>query len=81
MNEKKHDPVNSPEHYTHGRIECIDAMLDTFGPVAVENFCQLNAFKYLWRADYKGGLEDIKKAIWYLNKIVSIEEAADEPDA
>lgn len=75
---KEYDPVNNPEHYTHGRYECIDVMLDNFGPEAVENFCLLNAFKYIYRADRKGELEDIKKARWYLNKIIEIEAGSCE---
>lgn len=74
MNEKTYDPVNSPEHYTHGNIECIDAMLDNFGIEAVEDFCLCNAFKYIWRAGRKNGIEDLKKAVWYLNKIIAREE-------
>lgn len=66
------DNVNHPSHYT-GRYECIDVMQDVFGNGAVDNFCLCNAFKYIWRARKKNGLEDVKKAVWYLNKY--IEEA------
>ena len=68
------DPVNRPEHYTSGKYECIDVMEDNFGTDAVENFCMCNAFKYIFRAQRKNGVEDLKKAIWYLNKIIEIEE-------
>lgn len=71
MNEEK---VNHPDHYSHGEYECIDVMVDVFGVVATEDFCLLNAFKYLWRSDHKGELEDIKKADWYLKKIIDLEE-------
>lgn len=60
--------VNHPSHYNHGNIECIDAMESAFGRTAVEDFCIINAFKYLWRSRDKGGIKDINKAIWYLNK-------------
>lgn len=63
-----HTPVNHPEHYNQGGIECIDAMLSAFGNEAVAHFCIVNAFKYVWRASDKNGIEDIDKAIWYLNK-------------
>ncbi len=66
------DNVNHPSHYT-GRYECIDVMQDVFGDEATDNFCLCNAFKYIWRARKKNGLEDVKKAVWYLNKY--IEEA------
>lgn len=71
-NEKITDNVNHPSHYT-GRYECIDVMQDVFGNEATDNFCLCNAFKYIWRARKKNGLEDVKKAVWYLNKY--IEEA------
>lgn len=61
-------PVTHPSHYTQGGIECIDAMQSAFGKEAVANFCKCNAFKYIWRAEHKNGLQDIDKSIWYLNK-------------
>lgn len=66
-----HDNVNHPKHYTGG-IECIDAMLQTQGVEAVKGFCICNAFKYIWRQGNKNGVEDIEKAIWYLNKYVEL---------
>ncbi len=67
------DNVNHPQHYT-GSIECIDAMLQQFGKEQVKSFCLLNAFKYLFRCNKKHNtpIEDIKKAIWYLNKYIEI---------
>ena len=66
--------VNHPAHYNTGGFECIDVMIDVFGVDAVRDFCRCNAFKYLWRSDKKGGVEDIQKAIWYLTKYVDLEE-------
>lgn len=66
----KPDPVNSPAHYTSGGIECIDAMQAAFGDEAVKDFCLCNAFKYLWRHRNKNGVEDLKKARWYLNRLI-----------
>lgn len=68
------DNVEHPAHYTGGSIECIDAMAETQGVEAVKNFCICNAFKYLWRHDKKNGVEDVKKAAWYLNKFIELEE-------
>ena len=67
------DNVNHPQHYT-GSIECIDAMLQQFGKEQVKSFCLLNAFKYLFRCNKKHStpIEDVKKAIWYLNKYIEI---------
>ena len=69
------DNVNHPSHYTNGNIECIDAMVAAFGKKEVTNYCKINAFKYLWRADLKGKtLEDLKKAQWYLLKAIELSE-------
>lgn len=70
------DNVNHPSHYNQGGIECIDAMVSAFGKEAVGNFCICNAFKYVWRAKQKNGVEDLGKAIWYLNKVKEL--TADE---
>lgn len=68
------DNVNHPSHYETGKFECIDVMLETQGKEAVKDFCVCNAFKYLYRHENKNGLEDIKKAVWYLNKFIELEE-------
>ena len=70
---KKVEEINHPLRYKHGEYECIDVMLDNFGKEAVEHFCLLNAFKYVWRSDYKNGTQDIKKAMWYLDKYLELE--------
>lgn len=69
------ETVNHPDHYK-GDIECIDAMLQQFGIEQVSAFCLLNSFKYIWRSQkkHKTPLEDVKKANWYLNKYISINE-------
>lgn len=68
------DNVNSPSHYTDGKIEVIDYIEDK-----KLGFCLGNAIKYISRAGKKykdKEAEDIKKAIWYLNRYVKgIEEA------
>ena len=62
------DMVSHPSHYNQGGIECLDAMQAAYGKEATATFCLTNAFKYLWRTEHKNGLQDIDKAIWYLNK-------------
>lgn len=69
------DPVNHPSHYETGKFESIDVMVETQGVEAVQNFCICNAFKYIYRHRFKNGVEDIRKAIWYLNKYVELEDA------
>lgn len=66
------DPVNNPEHYATGKIQCIDAMIEAFGKEAVITFCKLNAFKYIWRAEKKNKLQDIEKANWYISKYIEL---------
>ena len=62
-----HDPVNSPLHYKRDDIECIDAMKQTTSEEGFAEYCRLNAFKYIWRANNKQNKEqDIQKAVWYL---------------
>lgn len=68
------DEINHPSRYAGGQYECIDVMVDVFGVEAVKHFCLLNSFKYIWRAEHKNGVEDIKKANWYLNKYVELSE-------
>ena len=68
------DNVEHPEHYASGSVECIDAMIETQGIEAVKNFCICNAFKYLWRHGKKNGVEDVKKASWYIDKFIELEE-------
>lgn len=68
------DMVNSPPHYTQGGIECIDAMQSAFGATELEAYCKIAAFKYIWRCERKNGNEDIRKAIWYLKKYLSLKE-------
>ena len=72
--DKKEDKVNHPSHYTQGGIECIDAMEAALGKQVVIDFCLGNAFKYIFRCKNKNGLEDVKKANWYLNKLINLTE-------
>ncbi len=67
------DVVNHPSHYTNGKVECIDAIESaTVGKTGIEAVCVANVIKYLWRYEDKNGLEDIKKAQWYLNKLIEV---------
>lgn len=67
------EAVDHPQHYNHGKYECIDVMVENFGKEATQHFCLLNAFKYVWRTNYKNGVEDVKKAWWYLDKYLKLE--------
>lgn len=72
------DNVNHPKHYETGKFECIDVMVETQGVDAVKSFCLCNAFKYIYRTSRKNGLEDVKKALWYLEKYVELGEKRDD---
>ena len=77
--EPQKEMVNHPSHYKNNKYECIDVMLDVFGKEKVAAFCELNAFKYQWRANFKGtDIQDKKKAIWYLNKYIELKENNNE---
>jgi len=69
------DPVNHPGHYETGKFECIDVMTEAIGLENTKGFCLCNAFKYIYRCTKKHEtpVEDVKKAIWYLNKFLELE--------
>lgn len=67
------DKVNHPSHYNQYGIECIEAIRAALGP-NFKYYCQGNVMKYIWRHEYKNGLEDLKKAQVYLQWMVEAEE-------
>lgn len=70
--EKLDDQVNHPSHYTQGKVECIDALESaTINLKGIDAVCTANAIKYLWRWKEKGGLRDLKKAKWYLDRLIT----------
>lgn len=64
------DVVNNPEHYkSHpSGVQCIQVTEQM-------NFCLGNVIKYVWRADMKGGVEDLKKARWYIDREIKRRDA------
>lgn len=71
MNKDK-DAVNHPDHYQGDKIECIEYLKDNMPFEAYLGYLEGNAKKYLHRWRRKGKpMEDIKKAIWYLNRLVA----------
>ena len=63
------DPVNSPKHYTQGHMEVITA-IEGLGL----DYHQGNVLKYVSRYRYKNGIEDLRKAKWYIDRLLWIEE-------
>jgi hypothetical protein len=69
------DPVNHPAHYTAGAVECIDAIESaTFGLQGGRAYSTGAAIKYLWRWSRKGGAEDLRKAEWYVRRLIAAVE-------
>jgi hypothetical protein len=61
----------NPSHYRQGEIECIDALeAATINLKGIDAVCTANAIKYLWRWKEKGGIEDLEKSIWYIQKMI-----------
>ena len=65
------DNVNHPAHYTQGGIECIEAIKASMTASEYRGYLKGNAMKYMWRYQHKGGVEDLKKARWYLDRLIS----------
>lgn len=64
------DMVNHPPHYTQGGIECIDAIRSALTDDEWRGFIKGTVMKYCWRERHKGGAEDLRKAAWYLQKLI-----------
>ena len=62
------DPIN-PSHYKQGGIECIEAIKAATGDGFI-GYVWGNVLKYLWRWPKKGGVDDLKKALWYLDRLI-----------
>lgn len=73
------DPVN-PNHYTQGKIECIDAIESALTPEEFRGFLKGNIFKYMWRHENKNGLQDVKKGEWYYQRLLKVLKDKDETD-
>ena len=71
---QKKDMINHPPHYTQGEIECIEVIKyinDKLHMEGYEGYCLGNFIKYIWRCNFKNGWEDIDKAIFYLNELLT----------
>jgi hypothetical protein len=68
------DPIK-PDHYHKGGIDVIGFSEAQFNKDELRGFYRINCLKYITRFDRKGGVEDIKKASFYLNKLLELEES------
>jgi len=64
----------NPEHYKVGNLEVFDILEAKLSLEELIGFCKGNILKYTIRAEHKGGLEDFKKAQWYLNKLITLKK-------
>ncbi|MFZ9327808.1 MAG: DUF3310 domain-containing protein [Polynucleobacter sp.] len=69
----KEDTVNHPSHYTDGGIECIEAIEAQLTQEEYRGYLKGNIAKYVWRERHKGGVESLKKAQWYLSRLIEME--------
>jgi hypothetical protein len=74
---KTADNVNHPDHYTRGGIECIEAIRASMDKAGFLGYCKGNVEKYVWRYEDKNGAEDLKKARWYIERMIQEVENAE----
>ena len=70
------DIINKPNHYHKGGIDVIGFAEQKFSKEELRGFFRINAIKYLTRYEMKGGVEDLDKAIFYINKLKELEGVA-----
>ena len=64
------DLVNQPPHYNKSSLECIDAIRASLNDEEWRGYIKGNILKYTWREQYKNKDQDLKKAQWYLNRLL-----------
>lgn len=66
------DMINHPPHYTHGDVECIEAIEAALGPEGFQAYCRGQAIKYAWRVEHKGApAQDLGKIGWYADRALA----------
>ena len=68
------DLVNHPPHYTDGSIECIEAIEAQHTPEEYRGYLKGNIAKYIWRERHKGGTESLRKARFYLDRLIMFDK-------
>lgn len=69
------DVVNKPAHYRQGGVECIEAIEASMSREEFQGYLKGNLQKYIWRYRHKNGIEDLRKARWYLDRLIASVEA------
>lgn len=72
------DVVSHPKHYTQGNIETIEYMESALTAEEFCGGCKMNVLKYVSREKHKNGIEDLKKARWYLDRLIAYLEKLSE---
>lgn len=72
-NDSDKDAIN-PSHYTSGGIETIDYLEAKLNQQEYEGFLRGNVLKYVSRYSLKNGIEDLRKAEWYLKRLIGVKE-------
>ena len=75
------DNVNNPKHYNSGAVECINGIEAALSGEELRGYFKGNILKYVWRERYKNGVEDLKKAQWYLTRLLDHEAMCVDEDA
>lgn len=79
ITETINDVINHPEHYTQGGIECIDAIRAAVtDKPPYEAWLVGQIIKYIWRYNFKNGVEDLRKAQFYMDRLVMEAEEKEE---
>jgi hypothetical protein len=69
------DVVNHPSHYVDGGIECIEAIEAQLSPEEFEGYLRGCCIKYQWRWRNKGGVQDLEKCRWYLDRLIQAQKS------
>ncbi|MDD2756583.1 MAG: DUF3310 domain-containing protein [Methanothrix sp.] len=67
-----------PKHYVKGGMHLLEILEMKVPPEQIEGFLRCTLLKYIFRYDEKNGVEDLKKALWYLNELIDLKEKKDE---
>ncbi len=66
--------VEHPDHYNQNSLETLDVIKGTMSSEQFEGFLVGNILKYISRYKFKNGAEDLKKARFYLDKLIAVTE-------
>lgn len=72
------DVINKPSHYHEGHVDVIGFAKMQLPPDQLIGFCRINILKYITRYDKKNGIEDLKKAEFYIKKLIELEMEKNE---